>query len=282
MPLLLLPLLALGDSPVVWGKPTDPAEWWWLVSGRLYAANIQPSFDVERLLNLLQAAALGPVAFLAAVKVARTTKTAEDNSSATESRPTPALLAGTSILYMAFALSYDTPDAAVLLMPAFMLLAVLIAPLLDRLGTAAVLLPLVLVTLTYQARDLSGDRQARALADTILQTAPENALLLAPGDRTIFTLLYFQQVEGSRPDLRLVDANLFAFDWYRARLMEQYGDIFVPVEDDLVALQHENETNRPFCLVGLVSPPEQRYDFGQVSGPSSGLPPYLYCIKGAQ
>ncbi|MEW5986576.1 MAG: DUF2723 domain-containing protein, partial [Chloroflexota bacterium] len=39
-PFLVIPWLARGGSPVVWGEPTTLSGWWWLVSGRLYQANV--------------------------------------------------------------------------------------------------------------------------------------------------------------------------------------------------------------------------------------------------
>ncbi|MBP9501655.1 MAG: DUF2723 domain-containing protein [Candidatus Promineofilum sp.] len=256
-PLLLLPWLAAGDSAIIWGRPTNSAGWWQLVSGQLYAAYFQPAIDAERWLNLLQAVALGPAAFLAGAGL-RGYPSNEDehlhvHAAGTISRPTPILLAATSLLYIAFSLSYNTSDAAILLLPVFLILALLVAPMLQRPGAAALLLPLVLVLLTYGARDLRRQPTARTYAADILRSAPENAILLTPGDHTIFTLLYFQQVEGYRPDLSLVDGNLFAFDWYRNRLLERYPDIVMPTGDDLVALRLENKSKRPFCLVGLVS-----------------------------
>ena len=59
-PLLLLPILAAGDSPIVWGRPADLAGWWWLVSGQLYAANFRPAIDWTHGGELLRALALGP------------------------------------------------------------------------------------------------------------------------------------------------------------------------------------------------------------------------------
>lgn len=281
-PLLFLPWLGLSESPVIWGQPTHLAGWWWLVSGQLYAANIQPTISVERWLSLLQAMILGPVVSLVVWKASpppTTDQPAEARLPAINSRPILYLLVGTSLLYMLFALSYDTPDAAVLLLPVFLVLALLIAPLLQRLGMAALLLPLILVILTFGARDLRGQYSARNLADAVLQTAPANALLLTPGDRTIFTLLYFQQVEGVRPDLRLVDANLFAFDWYRARLAEQYPDLSIPRQDDLPALHHDNEHKRPFCLVSLVSSPEALTSITGIGPEREGGTPYLLCAE---
>ncbi len=284
-PLLLLPWMAASDSAIIWGRPTDPTGWWQFISGQLYAAYFQPAIDVERWLNLLQALALGPAAFLAGAGL-RAHPSNEDNglharSAMTISRPTPIFLAATSLLYGAFALSYNTSDAAVLVLPAFLILALLVAPLLQRLGTVAYLLPLALVLLTYDARDLRRQPTARPWAEITLQSAPENAILLTPGDHTIFTLLYFQQVEGYRPDLSLVDANLFAFEWYRAHLQERYPDMVIPMEDDLVALRLENNNRRPFCLASLVSSPEPLNTMIGSHFKTGDGAPYLLCAEEA-
>lgn len=246
-PLLLLPILAQGDSPIVWGQPTAAGGWWWLVSGRLYAANFQPGRAFERLPELLSALALGPAL------VAGTARLPDVAANASVGRPTGRWLAATAMLYGGFAVVYATPDAAVLLLPALMLLAVMAAPVLNRLGLVSLLLPVALLLLGFSARDLSGETGPRAAAERLLRAAPAHALLLTPGDRTIFTLWYFHHVEGLRPDLRLVDSNLFAFDWYRARLRAQYPDLFVPAGDDLTTLRATNNVARPVCAATLVA-----------------------------
>ena len=172
---------------------------------------------------------------------------------ASADRPSDRWLASTALLYVAFALAYATPDAAVLLLPAVLLLAILLAPALNQFGPAALLLPLILLLIGYPVRDLSDQPGPRVAAASLLRAAPADALLLTPGDRTIFTLWYFQHVEGLRPDLRLVDENLFAFDWYRARLRASYPDIFVPVGDDLIALRDANNATRPVCAAALAA-----------------------------
>lgn len=257
LPLLLLPLLAHGESPVVWGRPTDLAGWWWLVSGRLYAANLRwPSF----------VGLFGLVPMLVVLK----------NSSAhlLGEIPVRVVLWGTVTLYVVFALSYHTPDAAVLLLPALLLLALLLGPRLERLGPWALALPLALLVAGFGAQDRSGDPGPRVAAEAALRAAPPDAVLLAPGDRTIFTLWYFQHVEELRPDVRLADANLFAFDWYRARLAALYPDLQVPPGDDLPAFQRLNEA-RPFCAVGLLAPPEMPP--GEATIAPTGGSPHLLC-----
>lgn len=281
-PLLLVPWLAMGRSPVVWGQPTDPAGWWWLVSGRLYAANIHPVFDPDRFFTLLRTIAIGPAALILAKQAIRPVRPADVTRTASiNSRSTPFLLLGTLVLYVIFVLIYKTPDAAVLLLPALMILFLLCARWLERLGTAALLLPALLVIAVYPAMDLSDEQGPRDLTEELLNAAPENALLLATGDRTIFTLWYFHHVEGLRPDLTLIDANLFAFDWYRERLRSLNPNISVPVGDDLLALKRDNVSNHPFCVASLVSPPDHWAGGVQVFSLSPSHPPYLTCPEGA-
>ncbi len=276
-PLLLLPWLARGDSPVVWGNPTDPGGWWWLISARLYASNFRFPPDSARMIGLLSSA-LVPAGLLIAGKAAIPGPRWEQW--ATRFRPAGApatVLASTAALYALLALLYDTPDAVTILIPSLLLLAMLLAPGLERLGTASLLLPALLVLVLFPTQDLSHDRQARAAADSLLQAAPAGAILLTPGDRTIFTLWYFHHIEGRRPDLRLVDANLFAFDWYRERLSRQYPDIQVPGDDDLVALQRANERVRPVCLAGLIENPGELPSGSTGTAIAARKPPYLFC-----
>lgn len=277
-PLLLLPILAGGGSPVVWGRPTDLAGWWWLASGKLYNANYQLDLDSEHLRRLLQAIVFGPAALL------WTRRLAEINplpsvSYAHETRPTRVILGITAIIYLCFALFYKTPDAAILLLPPLLFTVIIAAPLMDRMGPAALILPLALALVTFQSRDISRTNVARPLADQILLTAPDRAILLTPGDRTIFTLLYFQYAEGRRPDLRLIDSNLFAFDWYRDRLALQYPDLLVPEGDDLNSFQRINKPNRPFCLTSLVAP-FTGYPGELIAIPKiTGSPPFFSCTE---
>ena len=250
LPLMVLPFLARGDSPVVWGSPHDLAGWLWLASGRLYAANVQPAIDLEHLAGLLRAIIMGPAILLMAGKAATVFPVSPAVIRIT-SRPTGKLLGLTSVLYISFAIFYKTPDAAVLLVPALMMISILIAPLLNRIGVSALVLPLLLVLVTYSDRDLRQEQYVRPIAQTLLESAPEDALLLTPADRTIFVILYFQLIEGMRTDLSVVDSGLFAFDWYRARLAAQNEDLFIPEADNLVAFQRHNQSLALFAWQAL-------------------------------
>jgi hypothetical protein len=261
LPLLLLPWLARGDSPVVWGRPDTLGGWGWLVSGRLYAANLRfpPDFDGPRLAALLRALALGTAALgPAALVIGRRPVIGQMDSpapDATGHTRRTRLMAVTAALYALFALIYATPDAAVLLLPALLLLALRLAPGPARLGRFAWALPLALAVVGLVGHTRVAESSPRALAVAALEAAPPRAVLLTPGDRSLFTLWYFHHVEGVRPDVAIVDAGLFAFNWYRARLAVQQPDLFVPAADDLPAFQQSNVRARPFCAVSLAAAP---------------------------
>ena len=110
----------------------------------------------------------------------------------------------------------------------------------------------MLVMLTFPSRDAGRYAPVRPAAESILSNAPEHAILLTPGDRTIFTLWYFHHVEGLRPDIRLVDSNLFAFDWYRHRLGTLHPELELPDRDDLDAFEQANLISRPVCDASLI------------------------------
>ena len=257
-PLLTLPWLAQTNSPVVWGDPGTVRGWWWLVSGRLYANNLfainsadlgNRLSDWSRLLfNQFTWAGVPLVAF-AFYRV---------QGSARRLR---LWLLGTAVLYLVYAFGYGSSDAIVFTLPALLLLSLLLAPGLRRLGRLALLLPFTLLLLNYSAMDLSRDRMVRPLAEQLLDAAPPGAILLTPGDQTIFTLWYYHHVEAQRPDLILVDANLFAFDWYRNRLQNHYPDLLRLEKDDLPAFRQTNEGLRPFCNATVQpQPPDQQLD----------------------
>ncbi len=250
-PFLLIPFLAAGDSPVVWGDPTTPAGWWWLVSARLYQPNVfgvpftawTPRVLDYGLSFLGQFVYLGVGVLAAGVIIQQSTD-----------RKLHWLMLLTVTLYAAYALAYDAVDAALYFLPGLLILSLYLAYGLHYLGWAAMLLPAALLMVNYARYDLSNNLDVVGRASRVLQAAPQDALLMSPGDSTIFALWYYQSVVGERPDIALVDRNLFAFDWYRQRLGRQYPDLMRLKVDDLTAFESEN-SHRPICSVSLTVEP---------------------------
>ena len=250
IPLTFLPVLAHTNSPIVWGDPTSFSGWLAHVSGQLYQPNVFGLLWVDwadrivqwGTVNLRQFVLLTlPFVALGAIighlKIKRTTY----------------LFMATSVMFTIYAATNRVEDALVFMIPAIMLLTILAALGLRTLGSAALFLPLVLVTLNLNTQDLSKESTVRDTALHSLRLAPRNALLLTPGDQTITSLWYFQHVEGQRPDLILIDSNLFQFEWYRKRIEHLNPDLRHLERDDLDRFIQSNGQLRSVCFVSLVA-----------------------------
>jgi hypothetical protein len=262
-PFMALFWLAQGNSPVMWGDASGLSGWWWLVSGRLYSGNVMslsPSEWWSRWrawfpLLLGQFTVAGPVLVVAGTCWA----------SQVEARRRLALMA-TAAIYLLYAMGYDSVDSVVYVLPGLLLMALLLGFGLERLGWLSFGLPLLLLLLNFSAQNLSDDTGIRPRAVRLLEAAPAKAVLLTPGDETIFALWYFQHVERMRSDLILVDSNLFAFDWYRLHLAQQHTELTALAEDDLEQFRHLNERQRPVCLVTLSTHPGDEPSPGSCNG----------------
>ncbi len=247
-PLLLLPILAGQGSPVVWGEPRRLDGWWWLVTGALYRPNmlaVAAGDALARLWEWFWSAQLFVPSAMLLLDVPVLLQRASWRS-----RRQPALLAATGALFLVAAATYRTDDAVVLLLPALLCAVLLLAPLLARAGPASLLLPAALLLLNFNRLDLSADREARNLAEPLLSSAPLDAILLTEGDAATFTLWYLHEVEGQRPDIVVVDRNLFGFDWYRRRLAARHSWLPDIAKFDPGALMLPG---RPLCAVQLDS-----------------------------
>ena len=244
LPLLALPLLGQLDSPVIWGNPSTLKGWWWLVSAQLYRANLGlPDFSQEILFHLSRwsATILRQFAWIGWLFVIMGIFANELGK-----RRTRWLLASVA-MYAVFSVAYNTDDTILNFLPALLLLTPLLAIGLTRASYWSLLLPLLLLVLNFQSQNLRHEQQLRPSVATVLRDLPENAILLTPGDQSIFTLWYFQHVEGKRPDIILVDANMLAFNWYRERLALRYPELEGLSVDNLDLFQELNARQRPFC-----------------------------------
>lgn len=244
-PFLALPLLARSGSPLIWGQPQRFRGWWWLVSGELYRANlfaVPLGEAATRVWHWLwsEQFAVPVLALLSAALVVRRQQWALVAQ--------PRFLAATALLYLLVSISYGPPGASVLFLPGLACAVLLFAPVLSRIGPASLILPAALLLLNFNRLDLSADREARTLAAPLLQHAPSEAILLTEGDATTFTLWYLQEVEDQRPDIAVIDRNLFGFGWYRQQLAGRYRWLPSLATYDLEAL---TGLGRTLCTVEL-------------------------------
>jgi len=248
LPFLVLPLLAGNASPVIWGRPSTPGGWWWLVTARLYLPNLfalPPDRWVSRLGEL--ARFLSPALALSTLLLLAASRRRQEKA---RSPATPAwIFLPSLLLYLVYAFGYDSRDSLVFLLPALLLLSILLARPMHFRPTLALFLPIILLLLNFSRLEPGRVPSARALAEPVLQQAPHGAILLTEGDESTFTLWYLQSVENERPDLTIVDRHLLGFSWYRERLQEQDASLAALATYDLAQFIRANE--RPICNVKL-------------------------------
>jgi hypothetical protein len=89
----------------------------------------------------------------------------------------------------------------------------------DGAGYAAFLIcvlavPVLMASQEWDDHDRSQKTLARDLGNDYLESTEKNAILLTFGDNDTYPLWYAQEVEGIRPDLRVINYSLLGTDWY--------------------------------------------------------------------
>ena len=76
------------------------------------------------------------------------------------------------------------------------------------------IVPLIMVAQEWDDHDRSKKLLAPELARNYLEGCPKDAILFTFGDNDTYPLWYAQEVEGVRPDVRIVNTSLLGIDWY--------------------------------------------------------------------
>lgn len=79
-------------------------------------------------------------------------------------------------------------------------------------------MPALILSQTYDDHNRSAQTGAEEIGKKILNPLPENAIIIARGDNTIFPLWYCQEVLGIRRDVTVVAQPYLVTDWYREQL----------------------------------------------------------------
>ncbi len=248
LPFALLPFLSSGDSPVAWGDLRTVSGWWWLVSSQIYrgyAFSFPPAEWSSRAAEWGQImgsqftwAGL-PLIILGFVFVKPSR------------RQTNLWLLLTAVSFFIFAFFYQTNDAIIFTLPAWLLLSLLLYPAYEKLGWLAFALPLTLILINFDTNHLKHDHLIRNHTESLLADIPDKAIVETPGDPTIFTLWYFVYGEEQRTDLIPVDRDLFAFTWYRDRLQHLHPNLQGLEEDNIQRFRQLNHLNHPYCWASL-------------------------------
>jgi len=81
-------------------------------------------------------------------------------------------------------------------------------------GICLLVVPVLLAVKEWKGHDRSTKMTPHDMAYNFLISCPKNAILFTYGDNDTYSLWYDQEVEGVRPDVRIVCLSLFTGDWY--------------------------------------------------------------------
>ncbi len=74
--------------------------------------------------------------------------------------------------------------------------------------------PVLMASQEWDDHDRSNKTLARDLAIDYLESCDKNAILITFGDNDTYPLWYAQEVQGIRPDIRVINSSLLGTDWY--------------------------------------------------------------------
>ncbi len=289
-PFLLLPLLANSNSMVRWGVADDFSGWLWLVSARIYSANvlaIQPHQWLDRIremnpgLTLSMSVLLVPVLAMLINEIKNRVVDFSSKPSQfpfivginiylLKQQPRPPLEKQTSkqsksrsnvflvftlvaVCYGIYGLSYRPKDFFVILLPVFLLLTLSLSYLHPRHLKYTLVLPLIMIAATSTYFTRNNPMQLGASARELLMQVPADSIVLSPGDETYSFLTYLLHVEKVREDLLLVDTNLFQFEWYRQQISRIRPGLSHLENDHLTMFINSNSAKYPVCHIAFVT-----------------------------
>ncbi len=106
-----------------------------------------------------------------------------------------------------------------------------------------VLVPAIMVRAEWDDHNRSKKTLARATAYNALMSCEKNAILFTYGDNETYPLWYAQEIEGIRPDVRVINTSLLGIDWYIDQLNYRINDAdAVPMmwtHNDYIGDHHE-------------------------------------------
>lgn len=238
---LYLPLRSLSDPLLDWGDPTNLDRFIRHVAASQYRVWLFASaegFSQNFLAFLDELVSLKSIPLLAASAVGAFALARHD-------RPGLARLGLGFFVGTLWASGYEIHDLTpYYLIPRLCLAGLAVAGIgflltpwrLTTARSVVVLIPLLIaVVLTFQRwpdQSRRDDRFIRLYSTSLLDTLPENAIVLSRHwDVVVSPLIYLQQVERQRPDVAVIDPELFRRSWYFPQLRRTYPGLLDPIEE---------------------------------------------------
>ncbi len=132
--------------------------------------------------------------------------------------------------------------------------------------------PLLMAQQEWDDHDRSRKTTAPDMAKAYLESCAPNAIIFTFGDNDTYPLWYAQEVEGVRPDIRVINNSLLGIDWYINQLRYKVNDA-----DSLNVLWSPEQIeghNREFLRYRLQGDANEYYDLYDVMKNVLGKPNY--------
>lgn len=141
-----------------------------------------------------------------------------------------------------------------------------------NLSTAIICLavPLLMAQQEWNDHDRSGKTTAPDLARDYLESCAPNAIIFTFGDNDTYPLWYAQEVEGVRPDIRVINNSLLGIDWYINQLRTKVNN--ADSIDVLWSPEQIEGHNREFLRYRAQGDPNEYYDLYDVMKNVLGKP----------
>ncbi len=155
--------------------------------------------------------------------------------------------------------------------------------------------PALMAQQEWDDHDRSQKTLPRDLARDYLESCPPNAILFSFGDNDTYPLWYAQEVEGIRPDVRVVVNSLLGSDWYMRELRYKVNqsDKFdlILTEDEVsgnklnavyynasAGFDEVNYHNLDSILRYVVADPSGKYKVSSQEGPINIFPTHKFSV----
>jgi MFS family permease len=118
------------------------------------------------------------------------------------------------------------------------------------------LAPVIMAAEEWNDHDRSQKTLAPAMAKNYLQSCAPNSIVFTFGDNDTYPLWYAQEVEGVRPDIRIVNTSLLGIDWYVNQLRYSVNES-APLD---VILTPDQIRGVPYIRYRAEGAPDKAYD----------------------
>lgn len=139
-------------------------------------------------------------------------------------------------------------------------------------GALCMIAPLLMAQQEWDDHDRSRKTTAPDMARDYLESCAPNAIIFTFGDNDTYPLWYAQEVEGIRPDIRIINNSLLGIDWYINQLRYKVNDA-----DSLDVIWTEEQIeghNREYLRYRAQGDPNTYYDLYDVMKNVLGKPNY--------